>query len=113
MGSPTLLQHARDMRHAPTYAEHVLWQRLRARRLNGHKFRRQVWIGPYIADFVCEKRKLIVEVDGGQHATSVVYDATRTKWLMARGYRVKRYWNNEVLTETDGVLDSILAVLRE
>jgi very-short-patch-repair endonuclease len=112
MTAPALLHRDRDLRHAPTNAEQVLWERLRARRLKGHKFSRHVWIGPFIADFVCEDRKLIVELDG-QHGTSIAYDATRAKWLSARGYRVKRYWSNEVLTETEAVVTSMLSVLSE
>ena len=108
-----MLQYARDMRQAPTLSEHVLWQHLRSRRLGGYKFRRQVWLGTFIADFVCDERMLIVEIDGGQHASSIEYDAARSRWLTARGYRVQRYWSNEVLSQTEGVLESILAVLKE
>jgi very-short-patch-repair endonuclease len=101
------------MRRSPTDAEHVLWQRLRSRRLGGYKFRRQVWLGPFIADFVCEECKLIVEMDGGQHASAGEYDNRRTAWLAARGYRVHRCWSNDVLSQTDAVLEMILRVLRE
>jgi len=109
--APRLLQYARDMRRTPTQAEHILWQRLRGRRLGGYKFRRQVGLGPYIVDFLCVECSLIVEIDGGQHASSIAYDAERTRWLDSRGYRVVRYWSNEVIAATDAVLESLLVSL--
>jgi len=99
------------MRRTPTQAEHILWQRLRGRRLGGYKFRRQVGLGPYIVDFLCVECSLIVEIDGGQHASSIAYDAERTRWLDSRGYRVVRYWSNEVIAATDAVLESLLVSL--
>ena len=98
---------ARKLRGSMTDAERKLWQALRQRQLDGHKFRRQQLIGNYVADFVCLEQKLIVEIDGGQHAEQVSSDATRTKWLEARGYRVLRFWNNEILGNMDGVLQAI------
>jgi len=100
------------MRRAPTRAEHILWQRLRGRRLGGFKFRRQVWLGPYIVDFLCDECAWVVEIDGGQHASSSAYDSARTEWLAARGYRVVRYWRNETITEIDAVLESLLLQLK-
>jgi very-short-patch-repair endonuclease len=95
-----------------TDAERILWARLRNGQLGGHKLRRQHPVGPYVADFCCEDRKVIVEVDGGQHADNSS-DVVRTAWLERHGYRVVRVWNNEVLTNTDGVLAFILFVLEE
>jgi very-short-patch-repair endonuclease len=94
-----------------TDAEQVLWQRLRDRRLDGHKFRRQVTIDPFIVDFLCIQHKLIVEVDGSQHSDEV--DAARTAYLQVRGYRMIRFWNNDVLRNIDSVLDGILAAFEE
>jgi len=92
---------ARELRAAGTDAERKLWSAIRGSQLGGFKFRRQVPIGRYIADFVCPARKLIVEVDGGQH--TVDGDAARTAFLEGQGYRVLRFWNNEVLRNLDGV----------
>jgi very-short-patch-repair endonuclease len=99
---------ARAMRKAPTDAERKLWWHLRHRlRLDKTHFRRQVRIGPYIADFACHRTKLVVEIDGGQHATQTAEDEKRTKRLTLEGYRVLRFWNNEVLSNIDGVLTEI------
>ncbi len=84
---------------------------LRDRRLADVKFRRQAPIGPFIADFCAEQCKLVIELDGGQHAGAVVYDEKRSAWLTANGYRVVRFWNNEVLENIEGVLSTILAAL--
>ncbi len=100
----------RKLRRNSTEAEKRLWSKLRASQLDGHKFVRQIGIGPYIADFACRDAGLIVEVDGGQHADSVE-DAKRTAFLNECGYRVMRFWNNEVLSNTDGVLETILRAL--
>jgi very-short-patch-repair endonuclease len=81
-----------------------------SRRLRGFKFRRQYPIGPYIADFACVAHKLVVEADGGQHAESDG-DAPRTAWLEKRGWRVVRFWNNDILSNTQGVLETVLRVL--
>src|SRR6185503_782550 len=85
---------------------------MRDRRLLGVKFARQVPIGPYVVDFCCRERKLIVELDGGQHAAHVDYDAERTALLRALGYRVLRFWDHDVLVNTDGVLQRIAEALR-
>jgi len=90
-----------------TEAERRLWYFLRAHRFKGMKFKRQALIGRYIVDFASFQRRLVVEVDGGQHADSEV-DLRRTRWLEDQGFRVLRFWNNEVLSNTDGVLDAIM-----
>lgn len=99
-----------QLRANMTDAEHVLWRQLRAHRLCGHKFRRQQRIGPYIADFVHFGSRLIVEADGGQPNESV-QDAHRDAWFREQGFRVLRFWNNEILTETQAVLERILAAV--
>jgi very-short-patch-repair endonuclease len=96
------------MRRVPTDAEKRLWRLLRSRQLDTFKFRRQVPIGNYIADFVCHDKRLIVEVDGGQHAENA-RDTERDRWFSGAGYRVLRYWNNDVLKNPNGALESILA----
>lgn len=94
-----------------TDAETALWWRLRHRQLNGHRFRRQVPIGPYIADFACLAARLVVEVDGGQHIDDADRDERRTAWLEERGYRVLRFWNTDVLTNIEAVLETMLRAL--
>lgn len=101
---------AKVLRRNATDAEKKLWSLLRDRQLMGWKFRRQVPLGPYIVDFYCADAKLVVEADGGQHAESAG-DETRTAWLNQNGYRVKRYWNNEVLKNPEGVIADLLANL--
>ena len=105
---PQAVPQARHLRRDLTDAERKLWHLLRDRRLNGLKFRRQVPIGPYIADFACQSAKIIVEADGSQHAESK-RDLARDAWLTARGYIVVRFWNHEILREPRMVLDTILA----
>ena len=102
---------ARALRIKMTDAEQHLWQHLRRRQMNGHKFRRQFSLSQYIVDFVCLEQRLIIEIDGGQHSEQVEYDTKRTRFLESDGFRVIRFWNNEVLTETKAVLDVIEAVL--
>ena len=106
-----LRQKARNLRNAGTDAERRLWQHLRLKQLGGCKFRRQVPIAGYIVDFVCLEMKLIVELDGGQHAGRMAYDARRTRVLETEGYRVMRYWNDDALVQTTGVLEDILRAL--
>jgi very-short-patch-repair endonuclease len=106
-----LRQTARNLRNAGTDAERRLWQHLRLRQLAGCKFRRQVPIAGYIADFVCPEMKLIVELDGGQHVERHAHDARRTGVLEAEGHRVLRYWNDDVLLRTTEVLEDILRAL--
>jgi very-short-patch-repair endonuclease len=107
-----ITERARKLRNQSTDAETKLWNRLRARTLGGYKFVRQAPIGPFIVDFICREQRLIIEVDGGQHATSIS-DATRDRWLTGHRYRVLRFWNNDVLRNTDGVLESITSALGE
>jgi very-short-patch-repair endonuclease len=102
---------ARELRRSETDAERKLWRFLRNRQIGGHKFRRQHAVGPYVADFACVERGLIVELDGGQHAEQQRYDARRTAFLVARGFKVIRFWDNEVLTQPGAVLESILREL--
>jgi very-short-patch-repair endonuclease len=97
---------ARDLRRNMTDAERLLWYFLRARRFAGCKFRRQHPIGPFIADFACVERRLVIEADGGQHAESAS-DARRTRWLAAEGWRVVRFWNDDSMRRTDDVLEEI------
>ncbi|WP_348630259.1 endonuclease domain-containing protein [Rhizobium sp. NXC14] len=101
---------ARTLRRNETEEEYHLWSDVRARRLNGYKFARQVPLGPFIVDFLCREKRLIVEVDGFQHAESVS-DQRRTEWLNANGYSVLRFWNQEVSRERRSVLETILAAL--
>jgi very-short-patch-repair endonuclease len=100
-----LTPRARKLRQTMTDAERVLWQRLCSHHL-GHKFRRQVPRGTYIVDFVCLEKKLVVEVDGAHHLNNV-YDKNRDAWLSEQGYHVLRFWNHEVLKNTEGVLEKI------
>src|ERR1700742_5196998 len=101
----------RRLRSNQTDAERRLWFALRDRRLSGFKFVRQEAIGPFIVDFVCRDKNLIVEVDGGQHSESAS-DKRRDSYLSAERYRVVRFWNNDVLTNRDGVLLTILGALQ-
>jgi len=104
------VRRARELHRKPTDAENALWRALRSRRLRAFKFRRQHPIAPYIVDFVCLEERLIVEVDGGQHA---VEDPTREALLRGRGFRVLRFWNHDVLTNAAGVLEAIAAALED
>lgn len=100
---------AKNLRKESTDVERLLWSRLRAGRFEGLKFRRQHPIGKYIVDFVCLERTLIIELDGGQHDLpgEIRKDKERTSWLEKEGYAVLRFWNNDVLTNMDGVLEVI------
>ena len=100
-----MIDRARQLRRNRTLAERVLWRQLRHRQCRGCKFRFQHAIPPYVVDFVCLERRLIVEVDGGQH--SLERDAARTAFLEARGFRILRFWNNEVLENLEGVFEAI------
>jgi very-short-patch-repair endonuclease len=99
------------MRSAPTPAEDALWKILRDRRFSGFKFRRQAPLGAYIADFVCFERRLIVEADGSQRAETV-RDDIRDAWLATQGFRMRRFWNSEILRERRAVMDTIWADLQ-
>jgi|SRR3954447_15500284 very-short-patch-repair endonuclease len=104
---------ARDLCNRPTNAEKRLWELLRAQQVRGHKFRRQAAIGSYIVDFVCFTQKLIIELDGPQHAERAAADrdASRTTWLASQGYRVLRFWNQQLDDEIQLVVDTIDAAL--
>lgn len=102
---------ARQLRRNQTDAERVLWARLRNRQLRGAKFRRQHPIGPFVADFACPQQQLVVELDGGQHAVEVAGDQKRSRFLEGQGYRVLRFWNHEVLNNSDGVIERIAEAL--
>jgi very-short-patch-repair endonuclease len=101
------LHLARALRREQTPAEARLWSRLRNGNLMGIKFRRQVPVGPYIADFLSRQARLVVEADGGQHGEQEAYDAERTRFLEFRGYQVLRFWNHYILTDIDTVMDVI------
>jgi very-short-patch-repair endonuclease len=100
-----------QLRTNATDAEKRLWSLLRNRQLAGYKFRRQHPIPPYIVDFVCLEQRLVVELDGGQHAEAQTYDASRTAVLEKLGYQVLRFWNNELLGNTQAVLEEVLRKL--
>jgi very-short-patch-repair endonuclease len=102
---------ARQLRKNMTDAEQRLWSELRYRQLGGWKFRRQAPIGSYIADFVCFERKLIIELDGGQHAERAEYDERRSEWLASQGFRVLRFWNHQVFEETESIKEWIWQAL--
>ena len=104
---------AKQLRKEETDAERLLWYRLRNRQIANSKFRRQHVIDPYIVDFICLEHRLAVEVDGGQHAERIPEDSRRTEFLASKGFRVLRFWNNDVLTQTEGVLESIYSALVE
>ena len=102
-----LKQRSRDLRKNLTDAEQKLWQKLRSKQIYGHKFRRQFALGNYIVDFICLDKRLIIEVDGGQHMENVIYDSQRDEWLKNQNFKVLRFWNNQVLNEIDSVLEII------
>ncbi|MGH7053579.1 MAG: endonuclease domain-containing protein [Stellaceae bacterium] len=104
--------NARRLRRESTDAERRLWAALRDRRLAGYRVRRQHPIGGFIVDFACMRHRLVIEVDGGQHAENAA-DERRAAFLKARGWRVIRFWNNDVLINTPGVVETILKVLRD
>jgi very-short-patch-repair endonuclease len=109
MKHPKIITLARNLRHRPTDAEKKLWLILRSRQFENSKFRRQEPIGQYIVDFVSLDRQLIIEIDGGQHnlPSEIEKDEIRTKYLEGKGFRVIRFWNNDVLFNLDGVATRI------
>ena len=117
MGVKTLLgdakSKARHLRKEATEAEKLLWSHLRRHQMLGYQFRRQEPIGKYIVDFLCYQQRLVIELDGGQHQEQADYDTERTRWLESRGFRVIRFWNDDVLRETEGVLEAIRIALQE
>ena len=110
---PLMIHRARQLRRDVTEAEKRLWHRIRRRKLDGQRFRRQVPLGGYIADFACLASCVIIELDGGQHAEddNEALDAERTAWLEREGYLVLRFWNSQVLTEIDSVTETIYNAL--
>src|ERR1039457_2788947 len=105
-------EFSKQLRRDQTDAERKMWSLLRSRSLAGYKFRRQQPIGPYIADFCCFRPRLIVELDGGQHAEKVEYDQRRTDFLKSEGFEVIRFWDHQVLKEMDSVQEMIFKTLR-
>ncbi len=105
-------ERARSLRRDMTDAEKSVWRILRLYQIDGHRFRRQVPLGRYIADFVCHDARLIIEIDGGQHDGSGPWEAERTRFLQDQGYRILRFWNNEVLSNLEGVHATIAENLR-
>ncbi len=108
-----LLQKSRLLRKKQTPWEDLLWYYLRGKRFKGYRFRRQVVIGPYIADFYCHAKKLVIELDGGQHNDdqNIIKDNFRTHYLTSAGYKVLRFWNTDINENIDGVLESIDNIL--
>ena len=104
---------ARRLRREQSDAEYVLWMQLRARKFLGLKFRRQHQLGPYITDFCCIEKLLVIELDGSQHLGQVAYDERRTEWLNSAGFRVLRFWNHEVLLGIEDVLARIKQFLEQ
>jgi very-short-patch-repair endonuclease len=104
------IQRSRRLRARMTDAENILWFRLRGKRVGGHRFRRQVPLGPYVVDFACLQAQLVVEVDGSQHLNSKE-DQERTTWLESRNFKVLRFWDNDVLQQTASVLETIRVAL--
>lgn len=104
--SKKTITRSRQLRSNSTDAEKKLWNCLRQRQVEGYKFRRQFFIGKYIADFACVEAKLIIEADGGQHNESA-YDATRDELIQQQGYHILRFWNNDILNNMEGVLENI------
>jgi len=107
----TPLLHARALRKNMTPQERKLWYLLRDRRFAGYKFRRQLPLGRFVVDFACWQAKLVIELDGGQHSENVDYDEVRTLWLARHGWRVVRFWNNDLL-DMENVLMVIVAALK-
>jgi very-short-patch-repair endonuclease len=105
-------ERARSLRRDMTDAEKSVWRIWRSYQIDGHRFRRQVPLGRYIADFVCHDARLIIEIDGGQHQVSAPQEAERTRFLQDQGYRVLRFWNNEVQSNLEGVRATIAENLR-
>lgn len=111
MNNTRSLSYAKQLRRQSTDAEQRLWQHLKARRLNGLKFKRQQPIGPYIVDFVCFEYRLVIEADGGQHGDCV--DKQRDAWLQSHGFTVVHFWNHHILQQTSVVLEQILNIVEQ
>lgn len=100
-------ERARSLRRNMTLEERMFWNVLRTKRFNGFKFRRQEPIGPFIVDFVCFDRKLVIELDGGYHAKTKDYDESRSQWLESQGFRVLRFWNDDIHERLDYVKETV------
>jgi len=111
--TPKGYENGRNLRRNQTPAEKKLWSRLKDRQLNGVKFRRQHAISNYIPDFCAVKEKLIIELDGSQHLEQTEYDEERTKYFESQGYRVIRFWNNQIMSDMNGVILAITYALEE
>ena len=111
--TPKVFAHAKELRREMTPFEIKLWTRLRAHRMKGVHFRPQHAIGNYVADFCAPRKKIIIELDGSQHLEQGEYDNERTEFFKSKGYRVLRFWNNDVLNDLDSVLKVILQTLNE
>jgi very-short-patch-repair endonuclease len=109
--TPKVFKHAKELHRNMTPAESRLWARLRAHRMQGVHFRNQHAIGNYVVDFCAPRRKIIIELDGSQHLEQEEYDAERTAFLESKGYRVLRFWNNDVMNDIEGVLQAIAMAL--
>lgn len=107
-----LKPYVKALRQTMTPEEQLLWRLLRNRRFANYKFRRQHPVGPFILDFACHQHKVVIELDGGQHSRQSRYDGRRTQWLKRRGWVVLRFWNNELRENTEGVLMTVLDVLK-
>ena len=106
-----LTAYAKQLRNNQTDAEIHLWKRIKSRQLKGYKFRRQHIFSNYIVDFVCIELKLIIEIDGSQHQAQKEYDKIRTQYLNSIGFKVLRFWNNEILEQVESVVEAILQAL--
>ncbi len=113
MNSKLKTQQARHLRKNMTDAERKIWHSIKGKKIKNHRFRRQHPIGPYIVDFVCLENRIVIEIDGGQHAWQKETDEKRTKWLESEGYRVIRFWNNQIMNEFNGVIQILWNMLEE
>jgi very-short-patch-repair endonuclease len=111
--TPIIMNRAAELRKEPTPAESILWAYLRKNQLNGVRFRRQHAIGPYITDFCSPRSKIIIELDGSQHLDNEEYDKSRTRYFYEKGYKVLRFWNNEVANDLNGVIQAIFNELED
>ena len=105
--SPKIKHNSRNLRKNMTDVERILWAKVRSRQLQGFRFRRQHPIGKYIVDFVCLELKLIIELDGGQHMNQQQYVTNRSQWLQKNGFKTVRFWNNDILDNLDGIMETI------
>jgi len=111
--SPKMMHRAGELRHEPTPAEAKLWKYLRLQPLDGTHFRGQYAIDKYIVDFCAPRAKFIIEVNGSRHLDQQDYDAERTEFLKAKGYRVLRFWNNDILNNIQGVMAAVLQAISD